>query len=104
MILYVYSEKVFSHSVFAYQFLQGLVFFLAFLFLNLWSKHLCCRKQIQDTNYEGDYTYGKERKEAKGLISCRYKCVADNKVGRCTDEGHHSSHAAGKRKRHEQTA
>ena len=98
------TEKIVGDSVFTHKFLKRLARFLLVLLLLLGSQHPGCRKKVENTYHKSNQTYRKEAEESEGFKACILKSVADDKVRRRTDEGHHSTHAAGEGQRHEKAA
>ena len=100
----MYAEEIVGHTVFIHQFVERLACLLLVLCLVLRSEHLGHRKKVQDAHHEGHQTNREEGEERERLVAGTLESVADDKVGRRTDEGHHAAHAAGEGQRHEQAA
>ena len=100
----MYAEEVVSHTVFIHQFVERLACLFLVLCLVLRSEHLGHREKVQDAHHEGHQTNREEGEERERLVTGALEGVADDKVGRRTDEGHHAAHAAGEGQRHEQAA
>ena len=98
------TEEVISHTILTHKILERLALVLLVLCFFLGSEHLGGRKEIKHTYHESHKTDRKEGEECQGLIAGSLEGIADDKVGRRTDEGHHASHAAGEGQRHEQAA
>ena len=74
---------------------------------------VCCRlallhqemlaqgQQHKGSHHDAHDAYGQEREEVQTRQACFAQRLIDNQVGRCTDEGEHTTQTAGKSQRHE---
>ena len=100
---HLHTEQITGKTIFIHQLFQRLTRTAVIIFLPFFRKKpLTKRHQNQRTDSHTHQTYRQESKERKRFEACGSQCVLYDKVGRCTDQRHHTSHTTGKGQRHQQ--